>query len=196
MSAKTVALVVWDGVEELDLAGPYEVLAQWARSSTNGEIRVVTVAEEARDVRCSHGLRLVPDTTWAELEDVDVLVVPGGRVNPLLDDEGFIARLRELAGRGTLLASVCTGAFPLAKAGLLDGRKATTHWGSIDALAEYAPDVEIDADARFVDAGSVITSAGVSAGIDMALHLVARLDSVERAREVRRYIQYDPAPPV
>ena len=196
MSAKTVALVVWDGVEELDLVGPYEVLAQWARTSTNGEIDVVTVADEARQYSCSHGLRVTPDTTWAELDDVDVLVVPGGRVNPLLDDEGFIARLRELAGRGALIASVCTGAFPLAKAGLLDGRRATTHWGSIDALAEYAPEVEIDAEARFVDTGSVITAAGVSAGIDMALHLVARLDSVQRAREVRRYIQYDPAPPV
>jgi len=196
VTGKTIALVVWDGVEELDLVGPYEVLAQWARTATDGQIRVVTVADAPGEVRCSHGLRIQPDTTWAELGAVDVLVLPGGRIKPQLDNEGFIARLRELAAGGTLMASVCTGAFPFAAAGLLDGKRATTHWGSIDSLAGYGKDIEIDPEARFVDAGSVITAAGVSAGIDMALHLVARLDSVERARDVRRYIQYDPAPPV
>ena len=98
--------------------------------------------------------------------------------------------------RGALVTSVCTGALILAKAGLLRERPATTWWGRLDRLAELEPTVEVRADDRFVDSGEIVTAAGVSAGIDMALHLVARLHSVERAREVRRYIQYDPEPPV
>ncbi len=94
------------------------------------------------------------------------------------------------------MTSVCTGSLVFAAAGLLDGRPATTWWGAVDRLAELGADVEARPDDRFVDSGEVVTAAGVSAGIDMALHLVARLHSVERARDVRRYIQYDPAPPV
>ena len=92
------------------------------------------------------------------------------------------------------MTSVCTGALVYGKAGLLNGRPATTHWGALDRLADLG--VEVDRDARFVDDGDIVTAAGVSAGIDMALHLVARLESMERAQEVRRYIQYDPQPPV
>jgi transcriptional regulator GlxA family with amidase domain len=94
------------------------------------------------------------------------------------------------------MTSVCTGSLVYADAGLLDGRPATTYWGSLDRLAEIGNDVRVDREARFVDDGDVITAAGVSAGIDMALHLVRRLHSEERARDVRRYIQYDPEPPV
>jgi transcriptional regulator GlxA family with amidase domain len=94
------------------------------------------------------------------------------------------------------MTSVCTGALVYAKAGLLDGRPATTHWGSLETLPTLGKEIEVRPDDRFVDTGEIITAAGVSAGIDMALHLVARLHSPERAREVRRYIQYDPEPPV
>jgi transcriptional regulator GlxA family with amidase domain len=195
VSAQTIAVVVWDGVEELDLAGPYEVLTAWAAAAGRGD-RVLTVADRPGELRCAHGLRLLPDTTWADLDAVDVLVLPGGNSSVQLADERFLARLRSLADGGTLMTSVCTGALPLAAAGLLDNRPATTHWGSIDSLRSYGNGIDVRPDERFVDAGPVITSAGVSAGIDMALHLVARLDSVERARQVRRYIQYDPEPPV
>jgi transcriptional regulator GlxA family with amidase domain len=94
------------------------------------------------------------------------------------------------------MTSVCTGSTVYADAGLLDGRPATTHWGSLERLATLGKDIRVDGESRFVDDGDVITAAGVSAGIDMALHLVKRLHSSERAREVRRYIQYDPEPPV
>ena len=104
--------------------------------------------------------------------------------------------MRRHAARARRVASVCTGAFLLARAGLLNGRRATTHWASLELLPTLGRDIEVRPDDRFVDTGDVITAAGVSAGIDMALHLVARLHSVERAREVRRYIQYDPQPPV
>jgi transcriptional regulator GlxA family with amidase domain len=102
--------------------------------------------------------------------------------------------MRDVAASGALMTSVCTGALVYAKAGLLDGRPATTHWSALERLGAY--DVQVDEESRFVDDGNVVTAAGVSAGIDMALHLVARLESVERAQVVRRYIQYDPQPPV
>jgi transcriptional regulator GlxA family with amidase domain len=104
--------------------------------------------------------------------------------------------IRGLAGNGALMTSVCTGSLVYAAAGLLDGKPATTHWGSLELLPTLGKEIEVRPDDRFVDTGQVITAAGVSAGIDMALHLVARLHSPERAREVRRYIQYDPEPPV
>jgi transcriptional regulator GlxA family with amidase domain len=190
-----VAIAVWDGVEELDFAGPYEVLAAWA-SFSERDIEVVTVAEDGAVVRCAHGLKVAPDTSWRELGRPDVLVLPGGASGVQLGDPGFLERLRSFAAGGTLMTSVCTGAVVFAAAGLLDGKPATTHWGSLEALAQYGKNVDVRPDDRFVDTGDVITSAGVSAGIDMALHLVKRLESEERAREVRRYIQYDPQPPV
>ena len=193
MDDLAIAVVLWDGVEELDFAGPYEVLTAWARESER-EITVRTVAETTEPVRCSHGLRVLPDVAWADVGHVDVLVLPGGDSRPLVADEGFVQRLRDLAGTGTLMTSVCTGALVYGAAGLLADRPATTHWSALDRLAAYG--VKVDAEARFVDDDDIVTAAGVSAGIDMALHLVARLESPERARSVRRYIQYDPQPPV
>jgi transcriptional regulator GlxA family with amidase domain len=193
MDEFTIAIALWDGVEELDFAGPYEVLTAWARMSER-PISVRTVASAAETVRCSHGLKVVPDSTWADVDKPDLLVLPGGDTRPLQADESFLERIRTLAGSGTLMTSVCTGALVYGKAGILDGRRATTHWSALDRLADLG--VDVDREARFVDTGDVVTAAGVSAGIDMALHLVARLDSVERAQEVRRYIQYDPQPPV
>jgi transcriptional regulator GlxA family with amidase domain len=184
-----IAIVLWDGVEELDFAGPYEVLTAWARGSER-PVSVTAVARSTEPITCSHGLRIIPDRSFDELGGVDLFVNPGGRVDPLLADESYIARLRAMAEGGTLMTSVCNGALVLQKAGLLEGRRAATHWGSYDRLEELG--VEVDREARWVDEGSVVTSAGVSAGIDMALHLVARLDSDEMSAKVRRYIQYEP----
>jgi transcriptional regulator GlxA family with amidase domain len=193
MDEFTIAIALWDGVEELDFAGPYEVLTAWARMSER-PITVRTVSRVAEPVRCAHDLMVVPDSTWEDIGKLDLLVLPGGDTRPLQADESFLERMRSLAGSGTLMTSVCTGALVYGKAGILDGRRATTHWGALDRLADLG--VDVDREARFVDTGEVVTAAGVSAGIDMALHLVARLESVERAQEVRRYIQYDPQPPV
>src|SRR5229473_4074201 len=184
MDEYRIAIALWDGVEELDFAGPYEVLTAWARSSERA-ISVQTVAETAAPIRCSHGLRVLADSTWSGLGRVDLLVLPGGNTQPLQSDEGFLQRMRDLAAGGALMTSVCTGALVYARAGLLDGRPATTHWSALESLGGY--DVRVDPDARFVDDGEVVTAAGVSAGIDMALHLVARLESVEQAESVRRY---------
>ena len=145
---------------------------------------------------CAKGMRVVPDRSWDGAGEFDVLVYPGGfGTRPQLGDERVRSRLRRLRERGTLMTSVCTGSLVYADAGLLDGRPATTYWSAFDELLPLGQGIEPRPDDRFVDSGEVITAAGVSAGIDMALHLVGRLASPEKAREVRRYIQYDPQPP-
>ncbi|MGE5272505.1 MAG: DJ-1/PfpI family protein [Verrucomicrobiota bacterium] len=192
-----IGIALFEDAEELDFAGPWEVLAAWATQWPDDRVEVFTVADALEPVRCAKGLRVVPDHTWDTAGRLDVLVYPGGMgTRPQLGDERVRARLRSLAGSGTLMTSVCTGALVYADAGLLDGRPATTYWAQLDLLASLGRDIDVRGDDRFVDSGEVVTAAGVSAGIDLALHLVARLHSPERAREVRRYIQYDPEPPV
>jgi transcriptional regulator GlxA family with amidase domain len=134
---------------------------------------------------------VIPDVALSELGPVDLFLHPGGQVGSLLEDDTFQAGLRERAA-DTLMTSVCNGALVYAKAGLLTGRPAATHWSAVEPLGELGANV--DSDARFVDDGDVVTSAGVSAGIDMALHLVRRLHDEEMADRVRHYIQYEPAP--
>ena len=190
-----IAIVLFDGAEELDWAGPWEVFAAWRDGWPDDGIGVFTVGWTKEPIVCAKGLRVLADHTWDTAPEADVVVWPGGRgTRPMVGDEEVRARVRSLAERADVMASVCTGALVYADARLLAGRRATTHWGSLERLAELG--AEVDPDARWVDHGDVITSAGVSAGIDMALHLVARLHSRERAVEVRRYIQYDPEPPV
>ena len=192
-----IAVALFDGAEELDFAGPWEVLAAWATQWPDDGVEVFTVARSTEPVSCAKGMRVLPDHTWESAPPIDVLVYPGGvGTRRDLSDPATLDWLRGLEGDGTLMTSVCTGALVFAAAGLLRDRPATTWWGALDRLAELDPSLEVRPDDRFVDSGEVVTAAGVSAGIDMALHLVARLHSVERAREVRRYIQYDPEPPV
>jgi transcriptional regulator GlxA family with amidase domain len=158
-------------------------------------VSVYTVADSSDPVTCAKGLRVLPEHTWDSAPAPDVVVWPGGvGAREQVGVEAVRERVRGLAATGALMTSVCTGSLVYADAGLLAGRPATTWHGRIDELGALG--AEPHPDARFVDDGDVVTSAGVSAGIDMALHLVARLHSVERAREVRRYIQYDPEPPV
>ena len=191
------AIFVFDGSEELDWAGPWEVLSAWSHGWPDDGVEVFTIAQTEGVVTCAKGLRMLPDHTWGSAPDFDVLVFPGGRgTRGQIGDEEIRSWVQRSAQNGTLMTSVCTGSLVYADSGLLDGRPATTHWGSLEHLGSLGSGVEVRADDRFVDDGDVITAAGVSAGIDMALHLVARLHSPERAREVKRYIQYDPAPPV
>lgn len=192
-----IGVALFEGAEELDWAGPWEVLAAWAEQWPDDGVRVLTLAREDGPVTCAKGLRVLPDETWETAPPLDVLVYPGGRgTRKELADEGVLDWVRGYVESGTLVTSVCTGSLVLAAAGLLDGKPATTHWQSLELLPTLGKEIEVRPDDRFVDTGQVITAAGVSAGIDMALHLVARLHSPERAREVRRYIQYDPEPPV
>jgi transcriptional regulator GlxA family with amidase domain len=190
-----IAIAVFEGAEELDFVGPWEVLAAW-RFLYPDDVEVFLVGADSAPVTCAKGMRIVPDRSWDDSGDVDVLLYPGGRgTRPQLGDERIRSRLRALKERGTLMTSVCTGALVYADAGLLDGKPATTYWSAFDELLPLGRGITPRPDDRFVDAGDVITAAGVSAGIDMALHLVGRLGSPDKAREVRRYIQYDPEPP-
>jgi transcriptional regulator GlxA family with amidase domain len=192
-----IGIALFDGAEELDWAGPWEVLAAWSQQFPDDGVDVFTVARTEGEITCAKGLHVLPDRTWANAGKLDILVYPGGMgTRRELKDEAVLEWLRNTAASGTLMTSVCTGALVYAAAGFLRDRPATTYWSAHDLLRELEPTVESRPDDRFVDAGEVITAAGVSAGIDMALHLVARLHSPQRAREVRRYIQYDPAPPV
>ena len=193
----TLAIFVFPGVEELDFVGPWEVLRAWERIWPDDGQHVVLLGREEGVITCAMGLRVTPELSWASAPAIDVLVYPGGQGTVAqLGDETVRGWVRAMAGAGTLMTSVCTGALVYADAGLLDGRPATTHWASLDRLASLGHDIDVRPDDRYVDDGDVVTSSGVSAGIDMALHLVARLAGPERARQVRRYIQYDPAPPV
>ena len=193
-----IAIALFDGVEELDWAGPWEVLAFWSAYWPDDGVNVFTVAESADVVECAKGMRVLPHRVWTDVDRLDVLVYPGGRGTraQLSGVERLHERLRLLADRGTLMTSVCTGSLVYAASGLLQGRPATTHWASLAKLRDLDASIDVREDVRFVDSGSVVTASGVSAGIDMALHLVRRLASEDRAREVRRGIQYDPQPPV
>jgi transcriptional regulator GlxA family with amidase domain len=192
-----IAIALFEDAEELDWAGPWEVLAAWARHWPDDGVEIVTVADTREPITCAKGLRVLADTTWDELDAIDVLVYPGGAgTRAQLGDERIRERLRSFANNGTLVTSVCTGALVLADAGLLDNGPATTWWGALDLLGSLGNEIEVRPDDRFVDRGEIVTAAGVSAGIDMALHLVERLHSTDRAKQVRRAIQYDPQPPV
>ena len=192
-----IGLVCFDGMEELDLVGPWEVLRMWQLSWPEDGADVFTLSLDGETVTCAKGMRIVTERPMADADPMDVIVYPGGRgTRSHLGDERIRAWLRSLSAGGTLVTSVCTGSLVLADSGLLHNRPATTYWSELGTLTQLDPTIEPRPDDRFVDSGAVITAAGVSAGIDMALHLVARLSSKERAREVRRAIQYDPEPPV
>jgi transcriptional regulator GlxA family with amidase domain len=191
-----VGILVFEDVEVLDFCGPFEVFSittAEGESSDNAQLYDVHVIAERSDiVRCRNGLLVKPHATIDAHPDLDIVVVPGGRgtrreqTNPRI-----LAWLRDQAGRVDLVTSVCTGAFLLAANGMLDGKAATTHWASIDWLREAYPGTTVHADQRWVDEGSVITSAGVSAGIDMALHVVERMHGPTVARQSARHMEYD-----
>ena len=179
------------------MAGPWEVLAAWSEQWPDDGVEVFTLARSSDPVTCAKGLRVLPDHSWETAPAFDLLVYPGGSgTRRELKDRTVLDWLRGARERGALMTSVCTGSLVYAAAGLLHDRPATTYWSQLDYLGELGTTIEVRPDDRFVDSGEVVTAAGVSAGIDMALHLVARLHSQERAREVRRYIRYDPEPPV
>jgi transcriptional regulator GlxA family with amidase domain len=192
-----IAILLFDGVEELDVVGPWEVLSWWTLTHPEDGYAVCTVSADGATVRCAKGMVIAAQRSYADLPPLDVLVYPGGSgTRPHLRDAAQLDWVRQQRATVALMTSVCTGSLVYAAAGLLTGRPATTYWSAFGELADLDPSIEARPDDRFVDDGDVITAAGVSAGIDMALHLVARLAGVERAREVRRGIQYDPAPPV
>jgi transcriptional regulator GlxA family with amidase domain len=194
---RTIGILLFGDFEELDAVGPWEVLSFWSHHFPEDAWQVTSLSRDGLPVTAAKGLVVHPEHSYETVPPMDVLIYPGGQgTRPQLDDEAQLEWVRRQRAEVPLMTSVCTGSLVYARAGLLAGRPATTHWGSLDLLHELDPTIEVRPDDRFVDDGDVVTAAGVSAGIDMALHLVARLHSVERARQVRRGIQYDPQPPV
>lgn len=197
MSVKTIGILLFTDVEELDAVGPWEVLSYWTLNHPEDGYEVRMLADTLDPVRAAKGLRMLPDTTVADAPPLEVLIYPGGQgTRPRLAEPAELDWVREQRASVPLMTSVCTGSLVYAAAGILGGRPATTHWELLDFLGRLDPSIEVRGDDRFVDDGDLITSSGVSAGIDMALHLVDRLAGRERAIEVRRGIQYDPQPPV
>ena len=188
--ARSVVFFVFEGAQSLDVTGPLEVFAQAIESARKRGLpapyRLELVAEEAGPVRMTSGLRLVADRAWRDLAGADTLILAGGDVAPVASNPRVIDWLRGIAPNVRRLASVCSGAFILAEAGMLDGRRATTHWLASRLFRRLYPQIELDPDAIFVRDGSICTSAGVTAGIDMALSLVEEDLGRELALDVAR----------
>jgi len=192
----TVGILIFDDVEVLDFCGPFEVFSVARPPGEHSDdarlFHVITIAEEDMIITCRGGLLVKPHYTIDNHPSLDILLVPGGQGTRR---ERHNARLLDWImqqDRHThLTTSVCTGAFLLAERGLLDQHRATTHWNSIEWMRGTYPAIEMVADVRVVDEGHIITSAGISAGIDMSLHVVSRLHGIEAAKWTARRMEYD-----
>ena len=194
MSGTTIGLLIFDGAEELDFVGPWEVFTM-ARVLRD-DIRVVTIAERAEPVRCAKGMRVIPDHTIADAPPLDVVMVPGGQgTRREVNNPALIGWLRQIGPSLRWVTSVCTGALLLCEAGFARGKRVTTHWAFVEELRKRYPDVEVLDQVRYVRDGSLCSAAGVSAGIDLALWLAGQLWGVALARQTQRNMEYDPAPP-
>jgi transcriptional regulator GlxA family with amidase domain len=189
---KNVAILVFDDVEVLDFAGPFEVFAVTDELRSHTAFNVSIVAPVPGAVRARNGLRVVPDHVIDDCPPPQVLVVPGGSgTRALLGNDVLIAWIRARHGAAEVTMSVCTGALLLAKAGILDGRRVTTHHQVIDTLRMLAPKAIVEPGARFHDTGNIITAAGISAGIDSSLHLVGRLLGDDASAATAAYMEYE-----
>ena len=197
----TIGLVLFDRAEELDWVGPFEVFTM-AQQVAGGmgraaSIRVVLISREGRLVTGAKGLRVEVDASFESAPALDLLLVPGGiGTRTEMEQPDMLAFLQRQAPGCEWVTSVCTGSAVLEAAGLAQGKRITTHWGYVPALRERAGESsQVLENVRYVRDGNLVTSAGVSAGIDMALWLVGQLFGVEHARTTQREMEYDPAPP-
>lgn len=202
MTTTNVGILIFRDVEVLDFAGPYEVFSRTRlvagtesrRSTDSAPFTVFTVAATTDPIAATGGLKVTPDYGFASAPPIDLLVVPGGLgTRPLLHDAPTLEWIRGAAARASRVTSVCTGALLYAKLGLLANRRATTHWGALGTLKEIDPSITVEPDARWVDDG-IVTSAGVSAGIDMAFSVVESMFGRAVADETAHYIDYPRAP--
>ena len=198
MNVTNVGILIFENVEVLDFAGPFEVFSRTRlvpgpesrRSDDSAPFHVFTVAKTREPVTATGGLGVIPANGYTDAPRIDLLVVPGGfGTRPLLQDEETLDWIRRTAAAAQRVTSVCTGALLLGKLGLLDGKQATTHWAALDLLESVAPAARVDRERRVVDDG-IVTSAGVASGIDMAFYMVESLCGREVAEETARYIEY------
>jgi transcriptional regulator GlxA family with amidase domain len=194
-----IGVLVFQGAEELDYVGPWEVFAMsrehLARAGGHDEIDLLLLAVTMEPVTSARGMVVLPQATLDDAPPLDILLVPGGRgVRREMRDESVLAQLRRVAEPCRFVTSVCTGVALLCAAGLADGRRVTTHWTYLDTLRAEGRCEVVDS-VRFVQDGRIVTAAGVAAGIDMSLWLVGELFGPQHARDVRRWIDYEPEPP-
>ena len=196
MKRKLVGIVIFPEVEVLDFCGPYEVftvtrLDEARRRVEPSPFQVLLVAETLAAVQTAGGMRVLPDCTLADCPELDILLAPGGwGTRQQILNETLVSWLALRGRQVETLASVCTGAMLLAKAGLLDGRRATSHWGALAWLRESFPTVTVEENSRVVEDGHLLTSAGISAGIDLALKVVERYYGETVARVTARQMEY------
>ena len=191
MGKKNTAILLFDDVEVLDFAGPFEVFSVTNELNDYSILNVYTVAREKAPVKARNGLSINPDYAINEAPAPGILIVPGGiGTRPVLQQHDVISWIEESANSAEKVLSVCTGALLLAKAGLLEGLKATTHHQVFEELAALAPNTEIVKGERFVDNGKIITSGGISAGIDMTLCLIELICDRDTAQRTAAYMEY------
>jgi transcriptional regulator GlxA family with amidase domain len=192
-----VGIYVFDEVEVLDFAGPFEVFSTASRvfrrvnPSSEPPFQVFTVAASRTQIKARGGLIVEPHFGFGDHPAIDVLLIPGGVITGELEKPSVISWIAAQARLAEVTASVCTGAFLIGKAGLLIGKSATTHWEDVADLRHLLPDTRVREEARWVDEGTVVTSAGISAGLDMSLHVVARLAGEELAVRTARQMEYE-----
>jgi transcriptional regulator GlxA family with amidase domain len=196
-ATSSVGIYVFDEVEVLDFAGPFEVFSTATRMGHRlwpaqaPAFRVTLIADRPRTVLARGGFPVVAAAGFTEHPPLDVLIVPGGEVSRELERDDVNEFITRTARTTPLTASVCTGAFLLGRAGLLEGRRVTTHWEDIDDLRRMFPALRVEAGEQWIDTGTIVTSAGISAGLDMSLHLVSRLKGLELAERTARQMDYD-----
>ncbi len=195
---KTVGIFLYDNIEVLDFAGPFEVFSTAQRlyamkceSPADKLFDIVTIAEKPAHIIARGGLKVLPMHGIDYHPHLDVLVVPGGVVAAEMNKQSVLSWVRSTSERADITASVCTGAFLLGQAGLLDGMEVTTHWEDIEELRRSFPKLVVKENTRWIDNGHIVTSAGISAGIDMSLHLVERLAGKDHAVKTARQMEYD-----
>lgn len=190
-----VGIVLFPDFEDLDAIGPREALTMMAKGS-GGEWEVVLVSENGQPVTSFLGTRYMVDHSFESCPQLDVVLVPGGLgTRAQMENEKQIEFLRRQGRQAAWVTSVCTGALVLHRAGFLEGKRATTHWGAITELQNLGGDTTVVSDERWVHDGNVITAAGVSAGIDMSLYLISLLKDIPTARRVQQMMEYYPKPP-
>lgn len=188
-----IGIYIFDNVETLDFSGPYEVFtcASRVHGGDSPLFNVFTISETLNLVRSRAGMKVMPEFSLSDHPKIDCLIISGGVINDEMSKKHVIQWIHEQSNKVMITGSVCTGAFLLAKAGILDGKSATTHWEDIFDLRSMFPQVSVKEGLRWVDEGNIVSSAGISAGIDMSLHLVERLHGRELAEKTAKQLEFD-----